>query len=293
MTVQVDLAALGALSAALSGAVAAASPSLVSVQSHGSVASGFVWKPGLVVTADEALAEEGEVWITMSGGGRVPAHVAGRDPSTDVALLRADTGEAAPCVLTEVLPAVGSLILAVGSHEGLASAALGIVGRAGPAWQSMRGGEIDARLDLDISLPATGEGGLALDAHGKAVGMAVFGPRRRAHVIPAATVTRAAGLLEAHGRMPRGYLGLGLQSVRLAGEPGTGAMVMSVAAGGPGDTAGLHQGDVIVAWNGQPIGSLSALLRGLGPTSVGQSVRLSLRSAGADRHVDLVVGERP
>jgi S1-C subfamily serine protease len=280
------------LSASLSNLVAASAPSIVSVHSHRALSSGFVWKPGLIVTADEALAEEGEVTVTLAGGKRVAATVAGRDPTTDVALLRAETGDVPAIALKGTPPAAGALAVAVGSQEGYPVAALGVAAVSGPAWTSMRGGEIDARIELDLSLRRRAEGGLALDADGQAFGMTVFGPRRLILVIPGATITRVALQLDARGKVARGYLGLGLQPVRLDRDGGIGAMVMSVDGDGPGARAGVHQGDIIVAWNGKPIGSVNAMLRSLGPSTVGTNVTLSLRR-GSDIHlVDLVIGER-
>jgi len=86
-----------------------------------------------------------------------------------------------------------------------------------------------------------------LNAGGNAIGMAVFGPRRRVLVSPAATIERVASKLAAHGRIPRGYLGLGLQPVVIEGGEGLGAMVMSVDPQGPGALAGLRQGDILIA----------------------------------------------
>jgi S1-C subfamily serine protease len=122
--------------------------------------------------------------------------------------------------------------------------------------------------------------------------MAVFGPRRRVLVIPAATIERVATQLMTHGRMPRGYLGLSLQPVRVD-ACSVGAMVMGVAAQGPGAAAGIRQGDVIVAMNGQPIRGVPLLLRALGPASVGRVLALSLRRGGEAVEVQLTVGERP
>ena len=163
----------------------------------------------------------------------------------------------------------------------------------GPAWRSLRGGEIDQRIELDLSLRRHAEGGLALDAAGRAFGMAVFGPRRRVLVIPAATIERVAARLEAHGRIARGYLGLGLQPVRLDGDAGVGAMAMSVDPQGPAAAAGVRQGDVIVAWNGEPVRSVHALTRALGPESVGSVVTLSLRRGGEPVEVKVTIAERP
>ena len=105
------------------------------------------------------------------------------------------------------------------------------------------------------------EGGLAIDASGRAIGMTVFGPRRRVLVIPSATIERVAARLEKHGHIPRGYLGLGFQLVAIEGGK-RGVMVMNVEPQGPGANAGVHQGDIIVAWNNEPIRQIrSALAR--------------------------------
>jgi S1-C subfamily serine protease len=289
-----DLTLLTALSASLSGLVATVATSIVSVHSHRALSSGFIWKSGLVVTADEALAEEGDVAVTLAGGKRVSATIAGRDPTTDVALLRAETTGLAPIALDGAAPSAGALAVAVGSgQEGEPVAALGMVAVSGPAWRSMRGGEIDARVELDLSLRRHAEGGFALDAAGRALGMAVFGQRRRVLVIPSGTIARVAAQLEAHGKVSRGYLGLGLRPVRLDREGGMGVILMSVDANGPGAKAGLRQGDIIEAWNGKPISSFNTLLRELGPASVGKTVALSLRRGGEAIAVDLVIGERP
>src|SRR5262249_35792502 len=200
-----DLTLLTNLSASLSRLVAAVAPSIVSVHSHRTLSSGFLWKSGLVVTADEALAEEGDVAVTLAGGKRVSATIAGRDPTTDVALLRAETAGLAPITLDGAAPSAGTLAVAVGGgQEGGLLAAMGMVAVSGPTWRSMRGGEIDARVELDLSLRRHAEGGVVLDAAGRALGMAVFGPRRRVLLIPSGTIARVAAQLEAHGKVSRG-----------------------------------------------------------------------------------------
>lgn len=293
MSTTPDLTPLTQLSASLSGLVAATAPSIVSVHSHRALSSGFVLKPGLIVTADEALADEGEVAVTLSGGKRVTATLAGRDPTTDIALIRAETGDALSIAFGGDAPPAGALALAIGARDGDPVAALGMVAISDAAWTSMRGGEIDARIELDVSLRRNAEGGIVLDAAGKAFGMTVFGPRRRVLVIPAATIARVATRLEAHGKVARGYLGLRLQSVRLDRDGAVGAMVMGVDGDGPGAEAGIHQGDVLEAFDGRPIGSVGALLRSLGPASVGRSVSVSLRRGGETQTLTLEIGERP
>jgi S1-C subfamily serine protease len=282
---------LQAVSGAVSEIVAQAAPGLVAVHSHRSRASGFLWRPGLIVTADEALAEEGEISVVVRGGDAVKAKLVGRDPTTDVALLRVEQTEAQPITFsTETVPA-GALAIVVAAHDGEPTAALGVVSLSSGGWRSLRGGEISARIELAISLRRASEGGLAFDSAGRAIGMAVFGPRRRVLVIPSATIEQVAAKLETHGRIPRGYLGLGLQPVKL--DTGIGAMVMSVDSKGPGAAAGIRQGDVIVTYNGQPVRSVQALVRALGPDSVGSVVPMTLRRAGEPVEVSLTIGERP
>jgi S1-C subfamily serine protease len=155
----------------------------------------------------------------------------------------------------------------------------------------MRGGDIDARLELDVGLRRGGQGAAALDAQGNAFGMAVRGPRRTI-VIPAKTIERVATTLEKHGRMPRGYFGLGLQAVRTADNKPA-AMVMSVDADGPAAKAGILQGDVITAINGAAVEGVRSLLRALGPESVGSSVDLLVTRGGTISTIAVSIGERP
>src|SRR2546430_674170 len=203
-------AILPSLSSALADIVARTKSAIVSVHSHRSRASGFIWKPGLIVTADEALADEGEVSVKLADGTVGPASIAGRDHTTDIALLRLDTGNAAP-----VAPA---------------------------------------------------------------------------SVIPSATIGRVAGRLETHGRIARGYLGVGLQPVKL--DDGIGAMVMSVDQSGPSAAAGIRQGDIIVGWNDEKLSGVRSLLRALGPDSVGSVVDVEIRRGGEPVRIKLTIGER-
>lgn len=284
-----DPTPLSSLSSALADVVARTAPSVVSVHSHRSRATGLVWKSGLIVTADEALADEGEVEIGLPDGSRMAATIAGRDHTTDIALLRADTAMT-PVKLAATVPPLGALSIVVATHRETPSAALGMVSASGKSWRSLRGGDIDARIELDVRLRPAQQGGLALDANGEAFGMAVLGPRR-VLVIPTATIERVAAQLETRGRIARGYLGLGLQPVRL--DDGVGAMVMNVDKAGPSAAAGIRQGDVIVAVNDQKLSGVRALSRTLDPASVGAVVDVAARRGGEPVSFKVTVGERP
>ncbi|MBR0880795.1 S1-C subfamily serine protease [Bradyrhizobium japonicum] len=284
-----DPTPLSSLSSALADVVTRTAPSVVAVHSHRSRATGFVWKPGLIVTAHEALADEGDIQISLPDGSTAAATIVGRDHTTDVALLRTDTS-LAPVKLAATVPPLGTLSVVVATDRDAPSAALGMVSLSGKSWRSLRGGDIDARIELDVRLRFAQQGGLALDTSGEAFGMAVLGPRR-VLVIPTATIERVAAQLEARGRIARGYLGLGLQPVRL--DDGLGAMVMNVDKAGPSAAAGIRQGDVIVAVNDQKLSGVRALSRTLGPASVGTVVDVAVRRGGEPVSFKVTIGERP
>jgi S1-C subfamily serine protease len=292
MTQSAQFSQLQDLSAAFVRVVGIAAPSIVAIKSAHLRSSGFFWRPGLIITAEEALSEEGDFIVTVPSGESLAARLVGRDHTTDIALLRVDRSDLPPMPL-EIKPvSVGALALAVGAEDGAPTAAMGVVSRSIGPWWSLRGGEINARIELDLRMRRSAEGGLAIDATGRAIGMTVFGPRQRVLVIPSATIERVGARLEKHGHIPRGYLGLGFQLVAIEGG-GRGVMVMNLEPQGPGAKAGVHQGDVIVTWNGEPIRHVRSLLRALGPDSVGQTVTLGLRRGGETKNVPLTIGERP
>ena len=292
MAQNTQLSQIQDLSAAFARLVGIAAPSVVAVKSAHSRSSGFFWRPGLIVTADEALSEEGDATVTLPSGESLAARLVGRDHTTDIAVLRVERSDL-PAVQLEITPLpVGALTIALGADDGAPTAALGVVSRSTGPWWSLRGGEITARIELDLRMRQSAEAGLAIDATGRTIGMTVFGPRRRVLVIPSATIERVAARLEKHGHIPRGYLGLGFQLVAIE-DGGRGVMIMNVEPQGPGAKAGVHQGDTIVTWNGEPIRHVRSLLRALGPDSVGQTVTLGLRRGGETRNIALTIAERP
>ena len=280
------------LSSALADAVAAISPHVVEVQSHRSLASGFFWREGLIVTPDETLAEEGKIEVELANGTVLDAKLVGRDPATDIALLRADGAsvEAVTFGPASIRPA--SLALLVAAAESAPLVAFGVIAAVGPAWQSMRGGSIDARIEMDVRLRHRAEGGLAIDGSGQAFGMAVRGPRGRTLIIPAATIDRVAGQLANHGRVPVAYLGAGLKDVPLD-DGGSGAMVMTLDRDGPAAAGGLQQGDIILSWAGKRMPHVGALLHALRAAPVGSTVTLGLRRGGSPIELSITIGDRP
>ena len=294
MTEEAQGLALPQLSASLARLVDGVSKSVVEIRSgKRALASGFVWRPELVVTADEALGDYESATVALDGH-TFEAAVVGRDPSTDVAVLRVSgLGAAALPLAVGFAPKTGEIVLAAARHESNISARLGIVSMTGGPWLSMRGGQIDSLIRLDLTLDRWSEGGPVIDSEGRAFGMAVRGVRRSVLAIPAATIERVAARILEKGSVKPGYLGLGLHPVRLHGATGTGLMVLGVAPGSPGEVAGVLQGDIVTAWNGEPVAGTRDILRRLGPDSAGQSVELSLSRGGQPSSVNCVIGTRP
>ena len=264
--------------------------------------SGIVWRQGLVVTAVEALDEDPpSLHVTSATATEQEARLLGRDPTTDVALLSVDglLDPAFPVVGAESLRP-GEVALALGrSPEHGAIVALGSVAVAGGLWHSQLGGRIDRYIRLSASLSPATEGGAVLDVHGRLVGMAVSGPRRTSLVIPSETIGRVVDQLMTKGRVNRGYLGVVMQPVRLpealrkVANSEVGLLVSGVDPGSSAAQAGVLLGDVIVAWNGEPVRDYRQVQTLLGPENVGSSVVLGAVRGGVLMDIRLSVGERP
>ena len=255
--------------------------------------SGIVVKPGVVVTAEEALErDDDEVEVTLPDGQVTKGKVAGRDPTTDVAVIRVE-GADAPEVAAAPLPRPGAVVVAVGRVGGDVVAALGAVAAVGGPWRSSQGGLIDARIRVDVTLRRSTEGGALVDAEGNLVGMAVFGPRRRVLAIPYATVMRSAEHILTHGSVVRGYVGVNVQAVASNADGAAGAIVVGLDPDGPAKLAGILIGDVVLTWNGEPVRGARSIVDKLGPASVGRGATLGLSRAGQPVEVSVTVAPRP
>jgi len=303
MTEASNTARLAQISAELAGLVSKCAAGVVAVRLRaGRTQSGIVWRPGYVVTAAEAL--EDEPASLLVGSETMSEHAAkllGRDPSTDVAVLAVEglTEAAVPAGDPAALRA-GQLALTLGrSLEHGPIVAFGSVAVAGGPWDSQLGGRIERFIRLGVSLTQAAEGAAVLDLEGRLVGMAVLGPRRTVLAIPAPTIGRVVDQLLAKGRIGRGYLGVAMQPVqlpqalqKLAGT-GTGLLVSSVDAHSGAALGGVVLGDVIVAWNGEPVRDYRQVQRLLGPESIGTTEAVAAVRAGARIDLRVTVGERP
>jgi S1-C subfamily serine protease len=247
------------------------------------------------------LERDENIKLTLPGGRVADASLAGRDPTTDVAVLRFQPDGLSVATTAEASLRAGQVVVAVGNHDGAPLAALGIVALAGGPWHSVRGGTIDSLIRLDLVLSPAAEGGALVDLQGRVIGMTVLGPRRRALSIPSSTVDRAVDQLLARGQVFRGYLGAGLQPMKQerasngseASGSRRGVLVVSIDPNGPSARAGMLVGDIVTAWNGQPIERVREIMRLLGPESIGSTVDLGLIRGGAPTALRVVIGERP
>lgn len=257
-----------------------------------------LWRPGVLVTSEQGLPAGDAVPVVLPGGSHAQAQLAGRDPGTNVAVLRLELDGPALPALAE--PHTGGLALMLGAaSDGSPTARLALVHRVGPAWDSLGGGRIDQLISLDARLSGQDEGGPVLDAAGGLLGMSTLGPRRRVLVIPAATVDRVLPPLLAGGQVSRGWLGLGLQPVAIpAGWQASagleaGLMVISLATPGPAEQAGVLPGDILLAVDGAAAPHMRAMARTLGSRVAGTDVMLRLLRGGMPIELPVTVAARP
>ena len=254
--------------------------------------SGIHWRPGIIVTAEEGLENDDGVTVLRPDGKTIAATLVGRDPTTDIAVLRFEA-DGLPVAATSDAGALraGNLVFAIGRNDVGPVASAGVAAVAGGAWQSRRGGKIDRLIRLDLRLSPSGEGGAMVDAAGKVLGMTVPGPRRIVLGIPASTIDRVTDQLLAKGRIARGYLGAGLRPARHGNEAGV--LIVSLDPDGPAAKAGLLVGDLITQWNAQGVGRVREVMLLLTPESVGTTVSLRLLRGGTPLSQSITIGERP
>ncbi|BAZ02035.1 PDZ/DHR/GLGF domain-containing protein [Tolypothrix tenuis PCC 7101] len=299
------MSSLLALSNSLADTVEQTGSSVVAVNAGRRVASsGIHWRNGIVVTSDESLQRYEEITVTLADGRTVAATHLGHDSSTDVAVFKiSDAAIPVATIGDTTTLKVGNLVLGIArSNEGELRAALGAVSVVSGAWRSMNGGNIDQYIRPDITLYPGFAGGPLVDAAGNVVGMNTSGRRGTALTIPVATVNRVVEQLLAKGHIARGYLGVGMQPVRLPNNlttalnlpTATGVIVVNVEPAGPADQAGVLLGDVLVKLDSTTVsdtGDVMALLNS--SDRVGKTVPLQVVRGGVLVELAIAIGERP
>lgn len=297
-------ASLTEVSDALAQATERAAAHLVAVHTEprGSW-SGVIWRAGIIVTTEHALRREEEIQVTLPDGRVAAATLVGRDPSTDIAVLKcAEAGNAAAGKEGAEFKA-GNLTLVVGRTRASGPVAtLGVVSLVTSERHTWTGAALTPYIRLDVGLQPTAVGGAVVNGDGRIVGIATprfarFG----AIAIPAAVIDRVVDTLLKKGRIPQGYLGVGLQPVRLPEplrqslkrEERTAAIVLEVEPESPAHRAGVVIGDILVALAGHPVARLEDVHSQLTGEAIGKSLPLRLVRGGATQEINIVVGERP
>ena len=297
-----DTTTLTELSNALADAVERAGASTVTVNARRRFgASGLIWAAdGVIVTADHVVEREENLTVTLPDGSDVPATIVGRDPGSDIAVLRVAKAGLTPIVHAGAAR-VGHMALAVGRPgEGGPMASLGVVSAVGGAWRSFRGATIEGYLRTDTTFYPGFSGGPLVDGAGAVLGLNSSRLGRGAGLtIPIVAVATIVDMILKGGHVKRGYLGIGSQAVRLpaaavakVGGQETGLLIVGVEPGSPADTAGLLLGDILVRFGETALVETDELHGALGPASVGKSIGLGILRGGEPRDVSLTVGER-
>ncbi len=292
---------MGDLSAALAQTVEAAGPAVVRVEGRRRIpASGIVWSAeGVIVTANHVVKRDENITVGLPDGQAVKAAVAGRDPSTDLAVLKAEASELAAAGQPQGDLAVGHLVLALGRPGRTVQATLGIVSALGDSWRTPVGGQVDRYLQTDVVMYPGFSGGPLVNAEAQVVGLNTSALLRGVSLtLPSATLSRVVDTLLTHGRMQRGYLGVSTQPARLPAavqeELGqeTGLLIVSVEPDSPADQGGLVLGDTIVGLDEATVRHHDDLLAALSADRVGVKTPIKIVRGGEIRTFNIAIGER-
>jgi len=293
---------LSDLSNALASTVTNAGPGIVRVEARRRLpATGIVWSAdGFVVTANHVVRHDENITVGFGDGESVTATLVGRDPTTDIAILKAEASGLQP--FTEANKqelSVGHLILALGRPGKTVQATVGIISALGDSWRTRAGGQIDRYLQTDVVMYPGFSGGPLVDVNGRLVGMTTSALIPGVSLaVPAPTLARVGDSLLAHGRVKRGYLGVSTQRVKLPqniiDEVGqkTGLLIASVEPESPAEKGGLTLGDTIVGLGDSTINHHEDLLNLLTGDRVGTAVSIKIVRAGKVQSVNVTIGER-
>jgi S1-C subfamily serine protease len=295
--------AIAKFSDELGSAAAQAGASIVTVFGRrGLPSSGVIWREGIVVTADHTIQREEEISV-LTDDGKHTARFAGRDPGTDLAVLKLEASGARPAELGD--PAqlkLGNFVLALGrTRGGNLVASSGIIGGIGGGFRTWRGGRIDQSIRLDLNLYPGFSGGPLVSTEGKVLGINTSGlGRGRPVTIPVTTVERTVDELLKKGYIARPYLGVAMQPVRipestrgkLKSSPAGGLIVLHVESGGPADKAGIVLGDVIVELQGRPALDLRHIRGVLADSRIGDNFAVTILRAHETKELAIKLAER-
>lgn len=292
------MGSLKELSNDIAGLVEKASASVVRVDARrGRAGTGIAWDKDLVLTANHVVEQEEEIEVAV-GDKTSKATLAGRDPATDLALLKVE-GLSAPAMprgkVGDLKP--GQIVIAIGRPGGL-KATFGTISAVSSSWRGWRGSEIEHLIQTNAPLYPGFSGGPLVDVEGRVVGMNswVFG-RGDGRAIAMDVAERVVASLRADGRIKRPYLGIGTQQVALPDvvkrkvSQESGLLVITVDPKSPADRAGIMQGDTLVGLDGATVASLDDLYARLRTLKVGAVETVKVIRGGESKELSLTVGE--
>jgi serine protease Do len=265
------------------------------------VGSGFVMsRDGYILTNNHVVEGADEIKVKLSDGKELTGKVVGRDPKTDIAVVKIDgPADLHPLTLgdSDKLK-VGDWVMAVGSPFGLEqTVTAGIVSAKGRVIGS---GPYDDFIQTDASINPGNSGGPLVNMQGEVVGIntaIIASGQGIGFAIPIAMAKEIAPQLQEKGHVTRGLLGVGIQDItpELAKSFGLkeskGALVAQVVPDGPADKAGIEQGDVIMTFDGKPVADSKELPRIVASTPVGKSVKVKVLRDGKEVDFQVSVGE--
>src|SRR5579883_710165 len=286
---------LSELSNQLADAVETAAKGLVTVKGRArQPASGVVYAPGLVLTANHVLERDEDLSVGDAGGNTLAAQLVGRDPATDLAVLRVPELKAEAAQPARGAARVGQMVLAVGrpSSQG-PMASIGIVSFVGGPLRTGRGLSLEQYVRTDATPYPGFSGGPLTDATGAVLGITTTAFGGAALAIPHEIAWRVAKALSEHGTPKRGYIGISSQPVRVpesqrGGRPlESGLLVVHVE-----DNSPAHKGDILVTLDGHSAADTDDLLRLLTGERVGKAVPVEVIRGGKIETVQVTIGER-
>ena len=264
-------------------------------------ASGIAYAEDLVLTADHVVTREENIKVTLPDGKSLSATIAGRDPGSDLALLRLAEKALSPAKTSTDIK-VGQLVLALGRPNSAGmQASWGIVTAISGPTRTFRGGLLDEYVQTETTPYPGFSGGPLVNTEGEVLGLNTSGlTRGSALTIPVKGAWRIADALAKHGSVKRGYLGVRTQPVEIpdAGqkalnrEQGHGLLVLWLEEAGPAAQSGLLVGDILVGVNGQPVGDPDDLFSALSSETVGKPITIEVLRGGRPESVQVTVGER-
>jgi S1-C subfamily serine protease len=264
-------------------------------------ASGVIWsKDGIILTTNHVVRKDEGISIGLPDGGSASAELLGRDPSTDLAILKVDGTQFNEPAWAEAGDLnVGNLVLALGRPGNSLMATFGVLSAVGDRWRTPGGGWLEQYVQTDVVMYPGFSGGPLVDARGNFVGINSSGLLRGVSMtISRSTLELVVPTLLKHGRIRRGYLGVSLQPVQLQkkapelGDQETGLLVVAVEDQSPADIGGVVQGDVIAKVNGQSTRLIDDLMVSLSGDLIGEKIILNIIRGGEITEVELVLGER-